>query len=64
VARSSHGSRRTAPWAAAHKPRPIAPVVRLGRAANDNGGAAGLRARLLVIFLIAVVSAIALVSWL
>ena len=62
MARSSHGPRRTIPWVA-QKPRPVPRVVRLGRAANDNAGGSGLRARL-VISLIAVLSAIVLASWL
>jgi len=39
-------------------------VVRLGRAANDNAGGPILRPRVLVLSLIAAVSAIALASWL
>ena len=45
---SSHGSRRTASWATAQKPRTTPRVVRLGRAANDNARRPNLRARLVV----------------
>ena len=46
---SSHGSRRTASWATAQKPRTTPRVVRLGRAANDNARQPNLRARLVVV---------------
>ena len=46
---SSHGSRRTASWATAQKPRTTPRVVRLGRAANDNARQLNLRARLVVV---------------
>ena len=36
MARSSHDSPRTLPWAVAQRARPMPRVVRLGRAANDN----------------------------
>jgi hypothetical protein len=39
-------------------------MVRLGRAANDNGRLQGLRARLLAISAIVVLSAMALADWL
>jgi len=45
---SSHGSRRTASWATAQKPRTTPRVVRLGRAANDNMRQPNLRARLVL----------------
>jgi len=50
---SSHGSRRTASWATAQKPRTTPRVVRLGRAANDNARQPNLRARLVVAGLVA-----------
>ena len=64
MARSSHGSRRALPWAVAQKARPMPRMVRLGRAANDNGRLQGLRARLLAISAIVVLSAMALADWL
>jgi len=64
VARSSHGSRRALPWAAAQGPRPLPPrVVRLGRAANDNTRQRNLRARLVVIGIAAAAIALAAGEW-
>jgi len=59
---SSHGSRRTASWATAQKPRTTPRVVRLGRAANDNARQPNLRARLAVAGLLIAVVALALLD--
>ena len=62
---SSHGSRRTASWATAQKPRTTPRVVRLGRAANDNARQPNLRARLVVAGLVIALVALALLDgWL
>ena len=58
----SHGSRRTASWATAQKPRTTPRVVRLGRAANDNARQPNLRARLVVAGLLIAVVALALLD--
>ncbi|HTE80218.1 MAG TPA: hypothetical protein VK634_05955 [Reyranella sp.] len=60
--RSSHGSRRTASWATAQKPRTTPRVVRLGRAANDNARQPNLRARLVVAGLAIALVALALLD--
>jgi len=59
---SSHGSRRTASWATAQKPRTTPRVVRLGRAANDNARQPNLRARLVVAGLVIALVALALLD--
>ena len=59
---SSHGSRRTASWATAQKPRTTPRVVRLGRAANDNMRQPNLRARLVVAGLVLALVALALLD--
>ena len=59
---SSHGSRRTASWATAQKPRTTPRVVRLGRAANDNIRQPNLRARLVVAGLVLALVALALLD--
>ena len=59
---SSHGSRRTASWATAQKPRTTPRVVRLGRAANDNARQPSLRARLVVAGLVIALVALALLD--
>ena len=59
---SSHGSRRTASWATAQKPRTTPRVVRLGRAANDNIRQPNLRARLVVAGLVLALAALALLD--
>jgi len=64
VARSTHGSRRALPWAVVQKPQPMPRVVRLGRAANDNTRAPGLRARILFVSLGVAASALVLANWL
>ena len=60
--RSSHGSRRTASWATAQKPRTTPRVVRLGRAANDNARQPNLQARLVVAGLAIALVALALLD--
>ena len=60
--RSSHGSRRTASWATAQKPRTTPRVVRLGRAANDNARQPNLRARLVMAGLAIALVALALLD--
>jgi hypothetical protein len=59
---SSHGSRRTASWATAQKPRTTPRVVRLGRAANDNARQPNLRARLVMAGLAIALVALALLE--
>ena len=59
---SSHGSRRTASWATAQKPRTTPRVVRLGRAANDNARQPNLRARLVVAGLVIALVALTLLD--
>ena len=59
---SSHGSRRTASWATAQKPRTTSRVVRLGRAANDNARQPNLRARLVMAGLAIALVALALLD--
>ncbi len=59
---SSHGSRRTASWATAQKPRTTPRVVRLGRAANDNARQPNLRARLVMAGLAIALVALALLD--
>ena len=59
---SSHGSRRTASWATAQKPRTTPRVVRLGRAANDNVRRPNLRARLVMAGLAIALVALALLD--
>ena len=59
---SSHGSRRTASWATAQKPRTTPRVVRLGRAANDNARQPNLRARLVMAGLAITLVALALLD--
>lgn len=62
MARSTHGSRRALPWAAAQKPRPLPRVVRLGRAANDNARAPAIPVRIVALAIAAVI-AIVLCRW-
>jgi len=59
VARSSHGSRRALPWAVTQSARPMPRIVRLGRAANDNGRLPAERARVFVICLVLALAAYA-----
>ena len=59
---SSHGSRRTASWATAQKPRTTPRVVRLGRAANDNVRQPNLRARLVAAGLAIALAVLALLD--
>ena len=58
MARSSHGSHRTLPWAVTQRARPMPRVVRLGRAANDNTRLPAWRARIVTISLL-----LALAAW-
>jgi len=62
VARSSHGSRHAIPWATAQKPRPSPRVVRLGRAANDNGNAPALRWYAIVISVLLALAVLAVIE--
>ena len=63
MARSSHDSPRTLPWAVAQRARPMPRVVRLGRAANDNARLPAWRASLVLLGLVAVVLAVAAGDW-
>ncbi len=63
MARSSHDSPRTLPWAVAQRARPMPRVVRLGRAANDNARLQAWRARLILIGAAAAVVAVAAGGW-
>ena len=63
MARSSHGSHRTLPWAVTQRARPMPRVVRLGRAANDNGRLRNPRARLVMIGVAAAAVALAVLEW-
>ncbi len=67
MARSSYSSRRGPPgqgaWAVTQKPRPMPRVVRLGRAANDNGRRSSLQARLFVVALATALAMIVLYDW-
>jgi hypothetical protein len=67
MARSSYSSHRgprgQGAWAVAQKPRPMPRLVRLGRAANDNGRRTSLRARLLVVALATALAMVALYDW-
>ena len=65
MARSTHGSHRALPWAVTQKPRPTPRVVRLGRAANDNGRlSTTVRTRVMVASLAVVLATLAIASWL
>ena len=63
MARSSHDSPRTLPWAVTQRARPMPRVVRLGRAANDNARLPAWRARLIVIGVAAAAVALAAGEW-
>ena len=63
MARSSHGSHRTLPWAVTQRARPMPRVVRLGRAANDNARRPAWRARLILIVTAATVAVLAAGRW-
>ncbi len=67
MARSSHSSHRGphghGAWAITQRPRPIPRVVRLGRAANDNGRQPSLRIRLLVVVIATALAVVALHDW-
>lgn len=63
MARSSHDSPRTLPWAVTQRARPMPRVVRLGRAANDNARLPGWRTRLIVIGVAAAAAALAAGKW-
>lgn len=63
MARSSHDSPRTLPWAVTQRARPLPRVVRLGRAANDNARLPAWRARLILIGGTAAVLALAACEW-
>jgi hypothetical protein len=63
MARSSRSSKQITAWAVAQKPRPMPRVVRLGRAANDNGRQPGLQARLFVVALATALAMVALYDW-
>lgn len=63
MARSTHDSPRTLPWAVTQRARPMPRVVRLGRAANDNARLSAWRARLLLIGAAAAVLAAAAGEW-
>ncbi len=60
--RNTHGSRRTASWVTAQKPRTTPRVVRLGRAANDNARQPTLRAWLVAAGLVIALAALALLD--
>jgi hypothetical protein len=61
---SSHrGSRGQGAWAITQKPRPMPRVVRLGRAANDNGRQTSLQARLFMVALATALAMVALYDW-
>ena len=62
VPRTTHGSRRTAAWATAQKPRSMPRVVRLGRAANDNMRRPNLRVRLVAVGLLLALAAFAVLD--
>ncbi len=62
MARSSHDSPRTLPWAVTQRARPTPRVVRLGRAANDNARLSTWRARLILIG-VAAIAALAAAEW-
>jgi hypothetical protein len=59
VARFSHGSRRALPWAVAQKARPMPRMVRLGRAANDNGRRPNVPVRALIVCLLIALAVLA-----
>ena len=61
--RSSHGSSRATTWAVAQAPKPLPRIVRLGRAANDNGRDTGVIVRLALIALAAAAAAYAFYDW-
>ena len=63
MARSSHDSPRTLPWAVSQRARPMPRVVRLGRAANDNARLQAWRPRLILIGLAAAVLVLAAGGW-
>jgi hypothetical protein len=63
MARSSHDSPRTLPWAVTQRARPMPRVVRLGRAANDNARLPAWRARLILIGVATAVAALAACGW-
>jgi hypothetical protein len=61
--RSSHGSSRATTWAVAQTPKPLPRIVRLGRAANDNGRDTRAIVRMTLIALAAAFAAFALIDW-